>query len=70
MDTPPSKKLILFTGILPVFKEQSACFFLATIKRALTDAEIGLADDTLREYMSEAMASDCLLKLPVQWVRL
>jgi hypothetical protein len=70
MDTPPPKKSILFTGILPVLKEQSAYFSLAAVKRALTDAEIDLADNTLREYMSEAMASDCLLKLPVQWVRL
>ncbi|GEM_PF-3467445 len=70
MDTPPSKKSILFTGILPVLKEQSAYFSLATIKRALTDAEIGLADDMLLGYMSETMAFDSWLKLPVQWVRL
>jgi hypothetical protein len=37
--------------------EQSAYFSLAAVKRALAAAEIELADDTLREYMSEAMAT-------------
>lgn len=52
-----SRKASLFTRILPVLKVKSAYFSLSSIKRALTDAEIELADDTLREYMSEAMAS-------------
>jgi hypothetical protein len=53
----PSKKSTLFTRLLPTLKEQSAYFSLAAVKRALVEAEIELADDTLREYMSEAMAS-------------
>lgn len=52
-----SKKSALFTHILPSLKEQSAYFSLDTVKRALISAEIELADDTLRKYMSEAMAS-------------
>ena len=52
-----SQKKRLFTGILPSLKEQSAYFSLAAVKRALTAAEIELADNTLREYMSEAMSS-------------
>jgi hypothetical protein len=51
----PSKKGILFTRLLPTLKEQSAYFSLAAVKRSLAEAEIELADDTLREYMSEAM---------------
>jgi len=57
MNPPWSRKNILFTGILPSLKEQSAYFSLAVVKRALTAAEIDLADNTLREYMSEAMSS-------------
>jgi hypothetical protein len=52
-----SKKSLLFTLILPTLKEQSAYFSLNAVKRALADADIELADDTLREYMSEAMAT-------------
>lgn len=52
-----SKKIDLFSNILFSLKEQSAYFSLAAVKRALTVAEIELADDTLREYMSEAMSS-------------
>jgi len=52
-----SKKSTLFTRLLPALKEQSAYFSLAAVKRALTEADIELADDTLREYMSEAMAT-------------
>jgi hypothetical protein len=51
-----SRKELLFTQLLPVLKKQSAYFCLAAVKRALADVEIELADDTLREYMSEAMA--------------
>jgi hypothetical protein len=54
--TTPSKKSLLFNTLLPGLKEQSAYFSLAAVKRALA-AEIELADDTLREYMSEAMAT-------------
>lgn len=57
MNNPSSKKSILFSQILPSLKEQTAYFSLAAVKRALTAAEIELADDTLREYMSEAMTS-------------
>ena len=57
MNPSGSRKNCLFTVILPSLKKQSAYFSLAVVKRALTVAEIELADDTLREYMSEAMAS-------------
>jgi hypothetical protein len=52
-----SKKSLLFTHILSTLKEQSAYFSLNAVKRALADAHIELSDDTLREYMSEAMAT-------------
>jgi len=52
-----SKKKLLFSRILPVLTMQSAYFSLAAVKHALTAAEIELSDDTLREYMSEAMAT-------------
>ena len=52
-----TKKSILFTRLLPTLKDQSAYFSLAAVKRALAEAEIELADDTLREYMSEAMST-------------
>jgi hypothetical protein len=51
------KKSKLFTSILPALKKQSAYFSLSAVKRALDDAGIELANDTLREYMSEAMAT-------------
>lgn len=57
MSISGSKKSFLFTRILPTLKEQSAYFSLAAVKHALADVEIELADDTLREYMSEAMAN-------------
>lgn len=41
-----SKKAYLFTHILPALKGQSAYFSLAAVKRALTEAEIALADGT------------------------
>jgi hypothetical protein len=50
-----SRKTLLFTRLLPTLKEQSAYFSIAAVKRALVEAEIELADDTLREYMSKAM---------------
>lgn len=52
-----SKKTLIFTHILPALKEQSAYFSLKAVKHALTDSDIELADETLREYMSEAMAT-------------
>ncbi len=52
-----TKKSYLFTHSLPALKEHSAYFSLAAVKRALFAADIELADDTLREYMSEAMSS-------------
>ena len=57
MNNTSSKKSLLFNHILPALKEQSAYFSLNAVKHALADAEIDLADDTLREYMSEAMAT-------------
>lgn len=51
------KKELLFTQILPDLKKQSTYFSLAAVKRSLIAAGIELADDTLREYMSEAMAA-------------
>lgn len=57
MNKTSSKKMLLFTRILPTLKKQSAYFSLAAVKRALDASEIRLADDTLREYMSEARAS-------------
>lgn len=56
MNKTSSKKSHLFTRILSALKTQSAYFSLAAVKRALAEAEIELSDDTLREYMSEAMA--------------
>lgn len=52
-----SKKELLFTRILLALKTQSAYFSLNAVKQALAKADIELADDTLREYMSEAMAA-------------
>lgn len=65
--TMSSKKTILFTSILPTLKGQSAYFSLPAIKRALTAAKIELADDTLREYMSEAMASSIVADAGRGW---
>ncbi len=56
-NTTSSRKAALFSGVLPVLKEQSAYFTLAAVKRALSEAQIELADDTLRAYMSEAMGT-------------
>jgi hypothetical protein len=53
----PSKKTLLFTLILSSLKKKSAYFSLKAVKRALADAHIELSDDTLREYMSDAMAA-------------
>jgi hypothetical protein len=52
-----SKKAKLFTAVLPSLRSQTAYFSLKSVKHALTIAEIVLTDDTLREYMSEAMAT-------------
>lgn len=53
----PSRKQILLSRVLPGLKEISAYLSLTAVKRSLADAEIKLADDTLRKYMSEAMAA-------------
>ena len=50
-----TKKSYLFTRLLPTLKEHSAYFSLAAVRHAIAEAGIDLADDTLREYMSEAM---------------
>lgn len=63
----PSKKSILFTRLLPTLKEQSAYFSLAAVKRALIVAGIDLADITLREYMSEAMATSIVADAGRGW---
>lgn len=52
-----SKKTLIFTHVLPALKKKSAYFSLNAVKSALADADINLADDTLRGYMSEAMAA-------------
>ncbi|MBW6504843.1 Eco57I restriction-modification methylase domain-containing protein, partial [bacterium] len=52
----PDRKSALFGRILPALKEQTAYISIDAIRRALTTAGIELADDTLREYMSEAMS--------------
>ena len=57
MNKTSSKKSLLFNHILSTLKEQSAYYSLNAVKRALADAHIELSDDTLREYMSEAMAT-------------
>ena len=57
MKTSSSKKSALFTGVLSKLKQQTPYLSFATVKRAIAEAEIELSDDTLREYMSEAMAS-------------
>ena len=62
-----SRKKILFILVLPALKEISAYFSLGAVKRALSDAEIELADDTLREYMSEAMSSDIVADAGRGW---
>jgi hypothetical protein len=62
-----SKKSLLFTRIIPALKEKSAYFSLPVVKRALTAVEIELADDTLREYMSEAMATGVVINAGRGW---
>jgi hypothetical protein len=52
-----SKKNYLFSVLFQSVKDKSAYFSLLTIKRTLFASGIKLADGTLREYMSEAMAS-------------
>ena len=53
----PSRKNVLLCQVLPKLKGMSSYFSLAAVKRSLSDANIELADDTLREYMSAAMAA-------------
>ncbi len=50
-------KSALLSRTLPILKQQRAYFSLDTIKRALIASNIKLSDNTLREYMSEAMAT-------------
>lgn len=52
-----SRKNVLLSQVLPKLKGMSSYFSLAAVKRSLSDANIELADDTLREYMSAAMAA-------------
>jgi len=60
-------KAALLTRILPALKEQSAYFTLSAVKHAVAEAEIDLADDTLREYMSEAMSSGIVVDAGRGW---
>lgn len=53
----PANKTLLFKKILPVMKRQTPYFSLAAVRRALKEGGATLADETLREYMSEAMVS-------------
>jgi hypothetical protein len=53
----PDRKTILFTRLFPTLKKESAYFSLSAVKRLLMNTGIELSDDTLREYMSEAMAT-------------
>lgn len=48
---------MLFNASIPLLHKQSSYFSLAALKNSLAFTGIELADDTLREYMSEAMAS-------------
>lgn len=52
-----SRKNVLLSQVLPKLKGMSSYFSLAVVKRSLSDANIELADDTLREYMSAAMTA-------------
>ena len=52
-----SKKAKLFTTVLPSLRSKTTYFSLKAVKHALALAEIVLTDDTLREYMSEAMTT-------------
>ena len=67
MKTSTSKKSDLFTDILSKLKEQTPYFSLAAVKRAVIEAETELADDTLREYMSEAMTSSIVADAGRGW---
>ena len=51
----PSRKQLLLSRVLLGLKEKNAYFSLAAVKQSLSDANIELADNTLREYMSAAM---------------
>jgi len=62
-----SKKSYLLTRLLPTLKEKSPYFSLAAVKRALAEAEIELADDTLHEYMSEAMKTGIVADAGRRW---
>ncbi len=57
MNSQVSRKNYLFTRLLPSLNGKSAYFSIAAVKHALSAVEFELADDTLREYMSEAMSS-------------
>ncbi len=52
----PDQKSALFGRVLPALKKQTAYFSTDVVRRALAAAGIELADDTLREYLSEAMS--------------
>ena len=62
-----SAKTILFTHILPALKDQSAYFSIDAVKRTLTADGIELADNSLRKYMSEAMATGIVVDAGRGW---
>lgn len=57
MRRKPAVSEILSTSVLPELKSKIPYFSIKAVKRALTEANLTLADETLREYMSEAMAA-------------
>jgi len=57
MSRKPSISEALFTRVLPSLKKKAPYFSLNTVRSALNEAKIEPSDATLREYMSEAMAS-------------
>ena len=52
----PDQKSALFGRVLPALKKQTAYFSTDVVRRALAAAGIEMTDDTLREYLSEAMS--------------
>ncbi|ACD95129.1 DUF6577 family protein [Trichlorobacter lovleyi] len=67
MKLPLTHKAYLFTHTLPVLKVQSAYFSIDAVKRTLTADGIELADNSLRKYMSEAMATGIVVDAGRGW---
>ncbi len=62
-----SRKNVLLGRVLPELKGMSSFFSLVAVKRFLSDRDIQLADGTLREYMSEAMAAGIVTNAGRGW---